>query len=190
MTARRTGTAGLNELIAGEEPLVSVDAPGPALSPQQHRQLAVDLFNLVWTLLEKADRTPDEVDAMIHAAHASRHHWRLAEPAGPEHAARGEWQCSRVYAVLGRAEPARWHAQRCLAICEANGIGDWAIAFAYEALARASRVAGDQPAVERWLARAHEAAAAIHDAEDRELVLADLATILSAASADPPVRSR
>ena len=79
--------------------------------------------------------------------------------------------------MLGRAEPALWHARRCLAICEANGIGDWDIAFAFEALARASRVAGDAPGMERWLARAREAATAIRDPEDRELLLSDLATI-------------
>lgn len=154
-----------------------VDAPDFALSAQQHRQLGVDLFNFVWTLLEKPNRTPDEIDTMIHAAHASRHHWSLAADAGPAHDARGEWQCSRVYAVLGRAEPALWHARRCLAICEANGIGDWDIAFAFEALARASRVAGDAPGSERWLARARGAATAIRDPEDRELLLRDLATI-------------
>ena len=70
-----------------------------------------------------------------------------------------------------------WHARRCLEICEANGIGDWDIAFAYEALARAARVAGDQAAVERWLERARAAGELIGDAEDRELLLADLATI-------------
>ena len=131
----------------------------------------------MWTLIEQVDRTPDEIDTMIHAAHASRHHWSLAAPAGPENLARGEWQCSRVYAVLERAEPALWHARRCLEICEANGIGDWDIAFAYEALARAARVAGDQAALERWLERARAAGESIVEAEDRELLLADLATI-------------
>ena len=153
------------------------DPPDVALTPEQHRRLGVDLFNVVWTLIEKVDRTPAEVDAMIHAAHASRHHWSLAEPAGPENLARGEWQCSRVYAVLERAEPAHWHARRCLEICEANGIGDWDVAFAYEALARAARVAGDPAAVEHWLERARAAAETIADPEDREHLLADLATI-------------
>ncbi len=148
-----------------------------ALTPQQHRQLGMDLFNHVWTLLETPDRTPDEIDTMIHAADASRHHWRFAADGGPENAARGEWQCSRVYAVLERAEPARWHARRCLEICEANAIGDWDLAFAYEALARASRVGGDGPATERWLAAARAAVDDIADPEDREHLLGDLATI-------------
>ena len=167
----------MNQLIGGKEPIVPADAPDFALTPQQHRQLGADLFNHVWTLLEQPDRTAADIDTMIHAAHASRHHWSLAAEAGPEHGARGEWQCSRVYAVLGRAEPALWHARRCLEICQANAIGDWDLAFAYEALARASRVGGDRPATERWLSKARDAAAAIADPEDRELLLNDLATV-------------
>ena len=38
---------------------------------------------------------------MIHAAHASRFHWSRAEGAESVNLARGEWQCSRVYAVAG-----------------------------------------------------------------------------------------
>ena len=41
---------------------------------------------------------------MLHAAHASRFHW--GEVGEPVNFARGEWQISRVYAVLGRPEPA------------------------------------------------------------------------------------
>ena len=40
-----------------------------------HRALAVALFNHVWTLLEMEDRTREQDDQMLHAAHASRHHW-------------------------------------------------------------------------------------------------------------------
>ena len=95
----------------------------------------------------------------------------------PNHLARGEWQCSRVYAVLRRAEPALWHARRVLEICEANGIGDWDLAYAYEALARATRVAGDDSATERWLAKARAAGDAIAEADDRDLLLGDLQTM-------------
>jgi hypothetical protein len=112
---------------------------------------------------------------MIHAAHASRLHWsRVGEAVNLD---RGEWQCSRVYAVLGRAEPALWHAQRALEICQSEGIGDWDLAFAYEALARASGVAGNREDVERYLAADRAAAAQIAGDEDRELLLSDLETI-------------
>lgn len=139
------------------------------------RRLAAALFNATWTLLEKEDRSRDDDDAMLHMAHASRHHW--GQVGKPENFGRGEWQCSRVYAVLGRAEPSLHHAQRCLDICQENGIGDFDLAFAYEALARAHAVAGD---VEQARAYTQEALAAAEDIasdDDRELVLSDLETI-------------
>ena len=119
-----------------------VAAPTP-LDATTERQVAVDLFNHVWTLLETPDRTPMQDDEMLHAAHASRHHW--GKVGKPVNLARGEWQCSRVYAVLGRPEPALWHGRRCVALCEEHGIGDFDIAFGWEAIARAEAVAGNRP---------------------------------------------
>ena len=142
-----------------------------------HRALGVALYNHTWTLLEKPDRTPAETDEMIHSAHASRFHWSRAEGTEPFNLARGEWQCSRVYAVLGRGEPALWHAQRCVAINEANRQADWDVASAYEAMARASGVAGDPDAAAEWKARATAALDGIADNDDRQVIENDLATL-------------
>jgi DNA-binding transcriptional MerR regulator len=168
----------LNRTIDHEEPIMSATSatdPSGDVDPATHRRLAVDLFNRVWTLLERSDRSADEDDEMVHAAHASRHHWGVIGE--PVNRARGEWQCSRVYAVLGRAEPALWHARRTIELCEQHGIGDFDVAFGWEALARASRVAGDHAAADAALARARELAADVAEDEDRELLLSDLATV-------------
>ena len=100
---------------------------------------------------------------MIHAAHASRYHWGQVPSVTPAHLARGEWQISRVYAVLGRAEPALHHARRVLELCQQNGIGEWDLAFAYEALARAYAVAGDAGQAREFTDRALAAAEDIAD---------------------------
>lgn len=142
-----------------------------------HRALGVALYNHVWTLLEKPDRSAAETDEMIHAAHASRTHWGRADGSQPANLARGEWQCSRVYAVLGRGEPALWHARRCLAINEAAGSADWDIASAYEAMARASVVAGDPTAASDWKAKAVTTLDGIADQDDRDVIEGDLATL-------------
>jgi len=81
-----------------------------------------------------------------------------------------------VYSVLGRAEPAIWHAQRCLEHCEQAGIGDWDLAYAYEALARATALAGDAQAAD-WKAKARAAGDEIADAEDREHFDEDFGTL-------------
>ena len=137
------------------------------------RQTAIDLFNSVWTLIRREDRSPDEDAEMVHAAHASVHHWSKAGTR--THLARGEWQVSRVYAVLGRGEPALWHGRRCLALCEAEGLADWDLAYAHEAVARALAVSGDQAGAREAAAAA--AAVPIAEDEDRELVQSDLATL-------------
>lgn len=137
------------------------------------RKIAVDLFNSAWTLLGQPDRTPDDDAAMVHAAHASVHHWSRV---GTEvNQVRGEWQVSRVYSVLGRAEPALWHARRCMALAEAAGVTDWDLAYAHEALARALLVSGDAAAAAEHVAAAK--AVPIAEDGDRELVDKDLATI-------------
>jgi DNA-binding transcriptional MerR regulator len=147
------------------------------LDPATRRKLAADLFNHTWTLLERSDRTTAQVDEMIHSAHASRFHWGEVPDHEPVNLARGEWQCSRVYAVLGRPEPALWHARRCLEINEAAGVADWDIASAYEGMARASLVAGDLAEVATWKGRAIAALEAIADPDDREIVEGDIATL-------------
>jgi hypothetical protein len=146
-----------------------------ALEPESQKKLGIDLFNYVWTLLEKNDRSDRESDRMIDAAHASRFFWEAV--GDPANHARGEWQISRAYAIVGRAEPALHHARRCLAICQEHRIGDFDLAYAYEALARASTLAGDGDAASRYREQAYEAAEQVVDGEDRELVLSDLSTL-------------
>ena len=138
--------------------------------------LAVGLFNYTWTLLENPDRTREQDDEMLHAAHASRYHW--GEVGEAVNLSRGEWQVSRVYSVLGRGEPALYHARRCVEINEANeGREDWELGSAYEAMARASAVAGDTPGRDEWKARAVAELAKIGDAEDRQVLEQDIATL-------------
>jgi hypothetical protein len=123
--------------------------------------------------METEDRTQAQDDRMLHMAHASRYHWEQVGTAA--NLARGEWLCSRVYAVLGRPEPALHHARRVLEICTRNGIADWDLAYAYEALARAHALAGETAAAEEALAGAR--ALEIAEDEERDQLLADLATI-------------
>lgn len=142
---------------------------------QAHRRFAVNLFNHVWSLLEKERRTAAEDDRMLHAAHASRFHWE--EVGDASNLGIGEWQISRVYAVLGRPEPANHHAQRYLSLSREHDLGPFHLGFAYEALARAASVAGDGVECTRYLELAREAGERIDDAEERQLLFSDLATI-------------
>jgi tetratricopeptide (TPR) repeat protein len=137
-----------------------------------HRRFAVECFNVTWALLEKEDRTPGEAEEMIHAAHAARFHWGKIGMA--VNFARGEWQIARVYATLGRGEPALHHAQRCLATCEEHHIGDFDLAYAYESLARAYAIKGRPLEATRYLQLAGEAGEEIVNRADRDALLGDL----------------
>ena len=143
----------------------------------EQREYAVSLFNRTWDLLELSERTPEQIDEMIHIAHASCYHW--GQVGAPANGARGEWQCARAYATLGHSEPALWHARRCLEIVEPGGEGfeDWDLPSAQQALAHAHLAAGDRDEARRWAGRAAEGAARIEDPEDRELIESQIAEL-------------
>jgi hypothetical protein len=165
----------MSQVVDRKEPIVSTPPAAPELDRETRRALAVGLFNHVWTLLETADRSAEQDDEMVHAAHASRYHW--GEVGDAKNRAIGEWQCSRVYAVLGRGEPAIHHARRCLAAAEQHELERWLFASAFEALARAHAVAGDRAEAVDWKRRAEAAAAELAEPEEREIVEGDIATL-------------
>jgi DNA-binding transcriptional MerR regulator len=167
----------LQPLIDGKE--LVMDTRAETLDRETHRRLGADLFNKTWTLMEKETRTAEEDDELIHCAHASAYHWLQVGTAANR--ARSEWQCSRMYTVIGRSAEALQHAQRCLEICESEpgALEDWDLPFAYEALARAYAAAGVGRERSRCLERARSLGAAIADDDDRALLEADLATIVT-----------
>jgi hypothetical protein len=140
-----------------------------------HRKFAVNCFNGTWDLLEKADRTPEDDSNMILMAHASRYHW--GQIGTPLNFARGDWQISRVYAILGQGENALTYAKSSLHHCLDNEIGDFDLAFAYEATARAFAVLDDLAMKEKHLALAKEAGEAIAKEDDKKYFLSELETI-------------
>jgi hypothetical protein len=140
-----------------------------------HKRFAVNSFNLVWSLHDKKDRTKEEDDKMVHAAHASRFHW--GEIGAPVNLERGEWQISRVYSILNKSRSALYHAERCLEICKENNIGDWDIAFAYEGMARAYAVAGKNADCEKYIKLAKEAGEQIKEKGDKDLFFSELKAV-------------
>ncbi len=147
------------------------------LSNELHKRLASTLFNRVWELMDKKQRTQEEKDEMISAAYASRYHWSKAGTA--QNLAVGEWQISRVYATLGRSEPSLYHANRSLSLCEENELPPFYLAYAYEALARAYDIAGNKKEAAVNLLLAEKTGKMIKKKQDRDLLSSDLKTIPS-----------
>jgi hypothetical protein len=139
-----------------------------------HRAAAVQTHGETWGLLEKADRTPEDDERLIHTAHTSCYHWLHAGTA--VHRQRGEWLISRVYATLGLGEAAVRHARRCAEITASSpeGLEDFDHAFALEALARSHAVAGEAELATRYRIQAKEAGEMIKSEDDRVYFLGDL----------------
>lgn len=171
----------LNMLSASEpttkEIPVPTPPPAPELAPETHRAIGVGLYNRAWDLLGIEDRTAAQDDELVDTAHASAWHWRHVGNAANE--VRSQWLCSRVYAVLGRGEPAVHHARRANEVLAIGGEGleDWDAAAAAEGMARALAVSGDLEGAAAWKARSAAALAAVADAEDRSVIEGDLATL-------------
>lgn len=136
------------------------------------KDLAADLFNGVWDLLEKENRTEDDDYLMVHQAHASLYHWLLA--GNSSNIYNGEWQISRVYATLNNFESCLYHALRALKICEENQFTGFDLAYAYEALTRAYVMKGNKSESTKYLELALKEADKVVDAGSKDLVMYDL----------------
>ncbi|GGQ47780.1 hypothetical protein GCM10010166_14830 [Couchioplanes caeruleus subsp. azureus] len=165
----------LDHLLDNERGILMATSDPHPPGGTEDRELARTLFQQTWALLEQESRSSDEDERMIHMAHASRFHWDAV--GDDQNRAIGEWQCSRVYATLGRAEPALHHARRCLHYADRPGTDAWLVASAYEGLARAQAVAGDLQAARDSRSRAVALAETVGDVEDRKIVMADIDTL-------------
>ena len=113
---------------------------------------------------------------MVQSCLASLWHWNQRPDCTDQNRSIGTWQAARVYAVLQQPGNARRYGQMAL---------DYAIhqppfyqAYAYEALARAEAVAGNQSAAQAYLEQSRELAKLVAEADERNLILEDLKTIL------------
>src|SRR4029078_2225312 len=91
--------------------------------------------------------------------------------------ARGQWQISRVHAILGNGQAALFHGKQSLKICEDNHIGDFDLAFAQEAVARASFLIEDYDQWRKFIDSAHVAGQAIKKEEDRNYFFSELEAV-------------
>jgi hypothetical protein len=140
-----------------------------------HRKQAIENFNKTWDLIDKKERTKEEDLEMIHTAHTSRFHWGFAGT--PLNFARGEWQISRVYSLLKMSDSALLHGEHSLYHCLQNDFGDFELAFAYEAVARAYMVKGDEAKMEEYFALASKAGDNIAKNDDKEYFISELNSI-------------
>ena len=70
-----------------------------------------------------------------------------------------------------------YHAKECLRLCLENNLGNFDLAFAYEALARAYSHTKESILVEKYLEKARKTSEKIDNDENRKYLLDELSTI-------------
>lgn len=140
-----------------------------------HRYFAADCFNKAWDLLDKADRTPDEERLMVLLNQASMFHWLSRPDCDDKRLSVGYWQASRIKAVLRNAAEALRMAELCLA--HSRDLEPFYLGYAYEALARASLVAGLRDRTAECVALSEKQAVLVAKVGDREMLCNDLAAM-------------
>jgi hypothetical protein len=139
----------------------------------EHRQVAGQTYNAAWTLLE-SDRSAQQDRELLTLAFASRYHWAIV--GGPAEAVISDWMVSRCCAAVGEPALAVRFAEAALA-----GLGDdapaWLRASVHEGMARACAAAGNTAGRETHVVLAQQAIALETDAEDRALILAQIANL-------------
>ena len=152
------------------------NAPAPTIDEAAaHVHFAAACFNGAWTLIERTDRTPADDERMIELNQASLWHWSQRADVTDRHRSIGYWQASRIRALLGHGAEALRYAQLCLD--HSGALSPFYRAYAHEAMARAALVRGDAAACRAQVMQARVQLQAIDRPEDREQVLADLATL-------------
>ena len=89
----------------------------------------------------------------------------------------GFWQTSRIYALLGQADNARRYGQLCLSASQREDVPPFYLGYAYEALARAEAVGGNEGKMQSYLDIAKMTAEEIKEADEKNMLLEDLKTI-------------
>ncbi|MBN1969952.1 MAG: hypothetical protein JXR48_10240 [Candidatus Delongbacteria bacterium] len=137
-----------------------------------HKKMAIEIFNSIWPKMDKSDRTLEEDNALVDAAHASLYHWRIS--GNKLNIQRGYWMISRVYSVVKRYDESNFYAKLCYDITMEEKFDDFDYSYACEAMARSYAGIGDVDKAKKFYILAEKSVDNIKGKEDRELFISDL----------------
>jgi hypothetical protein len=141
---------------------------------EMHHGFSVSCFNDCWALMDKAERTADDVENMMLLADASLWHWKQRADCTPANLSIGYWQVSRAHVLAQQYQMARLFGEKCLGVSQENGLPPFYVGYAYEALARAEVLNKDLTTARRYLAEARAQLEGVTDEEERSFLAADL----------------
>jgi len=138
------------------------------------RELAIQLFNRCWELLESPRDADDDVE-LLAAAFRSRYHWQIAGEL--EQWIVSDWMIARVASALDDGALALRFAKRAHAAAQDNDVPDWLVASTAEGVARAYATAGNVEEFNNYAALATRLIDVIADPEDKSLIASQFAEI-------------
>jgi len=144
---------------------------------EQHRRFSVECFNACWAVLDKSEKSPEDLENMVLLAGASLWHWKQRDDCQASNLSIGYWQVSRAHAVAGHYEMALYFGERCLEVGEIEALSPFLVGYAYEALARAEALRGDLAAARRYVDNGQAQLDLVEDAEERRMLEGDLAEV-------------
>lgn len=134
-----------------------------------HRWFAIECNNQAWDLVEVKERTAEQIEEMIHLAHAARFHWK--EVGTALNLLRGETLLSTAYGVANRPENAMAYAELASSrVKKTEGVTEFDRASISGAYAKACRVAGNAAKAAELEVQFDHELAQVEEQADRDLL--------------------
>lgn len=148
------------------------DTPSSEETTLWQQRLAAQANNRAWQLSESLNRSPQEDEEMLQAAHASMYFWKLVGTAGNRaHAAQ---LVAHVYALLKLPGPAKHYLAQSEPFFLGRDCEPWEKACALAVKASVAAASGQSEVHASSYGEAARSIAALPDPEDREILHATL----------------
>ena len=151
------------------------EKPTPEEFVLWQRRLAAQANNRAWTLAEKLQRSSEDDEEMLQAAHAAMYFWKMA--GNRDHHAHAALLLAHVHALLKRAGPAAQYLGKALPYFTQHDSTPGELAFVHAVAANVAAAEGNAAAHARHYAEARAVAAQITDPRTRELFAATLRVV-------------
>jgi hypothetical protein len=151
------------------------EKPSPEDVALWQRRLASQANNRAWSLAEMLQRSPDENEEMLQAAHAAMYFWKIV--GNPNNHAHAALLLAHVYALLGLPVPAARYLSKSLPYFMQHEGAPWELAFAHAVAANVASAEGNAAAHAKHYSEAQTAATHMTDPETRVVFAATLRVI-------------
>jgi hypothetical protein len=134
-----------------------------------HRWFAVEFNNEAWSIVESSPRSPEQIERMLHLAHAALVHW--SHVGTPLNRQRALDLLAHAHAAARLGQQSLQYAEQAWQLSLETGDGQTPFdrAEAHSTMAVALRSAGHLPEAEEWRGKALQAASQL-DADDRAAI--------------------